>query len=310
MPSILTASAIAHISKPVLRYAKLFEIVRTDGVVMRFADHDVPIVFDGHTYIPAMFGSSATDQTSGFESNNLELRGALDSQAIKEEEIRAGLYRNSTLTIYVVDWMYPFTGFIRREKYLIESTRWTGQLFEAQLSGLTSRLLKPVGRVISRDCDVEKLGDARCTVNIQEFKVEATVTTVVEERRVFEIGSIVPGAGYAGAFANFDNDGLFDFGEVVWATGMNTGFSGDVKSSVSSSGRVEMQIRTPRQIAVGDTLSITPGCRRVREDCMGTAIGDGASGRRKPWPNNIENYRGYPDMPGTVIVLKSPSSQQ
>jgi len=321
MPSTLTRAAESLISTRLLRYTRLFEITRTDATVLRFADHDFPVSFEGNVFIPAYFGSSATDQTSGLNSNNIELKGALDSSAIKAEEIRAGLYRGANVVIYTVDWQYPFAGQIRKEKYVIESSRWTGELFEAQISGLTAPLNKKVGKSISRDCDVERLGDARCGVAIENHRVYGEVKAVLTARSKFtiEIYTDTRSPNYLGTH---DLDGLYDFGELKWQnTGLpngiadsgngassNDGIISDIKNYVlatSPDSTLAVQIRPPYDVQVGDKFSLVPGCRRVRADCRGL---EETAPNNKPWPINMDNFRGFPDMPGTVIVLKSPNA--
>mgnify|MGYP006424588635 CR=1 FL=1 len=288
MASSLTSATVALLKTPILRYARLVEITRADGVVLRYTDHDRPLEYEGETFVTALFDASAVEASSGFSNDNLELEGALSDEAIKEEDIRAGLYRGADVRIIIVDWLYPFAGPFRVEKYQIETTRWTGEVFAATLIGATERLNRRAGNAIKRDCNAI-LGDSRCSVDIEAHRKTGAITAINDAFRDFETDLT-------------DADDLYALGEMVFTSGANKDVVRDVKKYKQASGQLTTQIRFVNAASVGDTFTVIPGCRKVLEDCKGTS---GSGG--KPWPDNRENFRGFPDLPGTQILIKSPN---
>ena len=273
------------------RFARVWEIERTDGVSLYFTDHSEQIEYLGNTYEPAVFDSTAATQSVGFEENNIELRGFLASSHITKEELRARLYSNAKITVRVIDWRYPYAGEFRTDIYNVESVKYTGEVWEASVLGLSGILRRKVGKVLNRDCNVERIGDARCGVDIESHRVSGEITAIDESDRVFQ-------TDLTGA------DGLYEPGEITWTSGDNAGLISETKTNQSTNGVVELQVRTPFPASVGDGFTIIPDCRRVSEDCKGA---DGTGG--KPWPDNSENFRGFPDMPGARVVMKTPNAK-
>ena len=280
------------------RYATLWKLTRTDGETLLFTDDSAPIMYDSETYTPVGgFNASARLAEDALRSRGFDARGVLSSGAITHRDLRAGRYRDCEIDERIVDAMYPYEeqGLFRHIRYHVLETQFDGEVWEAEVVGMSRRLRAKIGRLLLRDCDVV-LGGPKCGVNLTPFTVTGAVVTWVstaQPRKKFR-ASALPNVEY------------FNHGKVTW-TGSgdeNVGFVGEVKQWFSSVREVRLQLALPFDIQVGDEFTIEPGCLKVTGHCKGTS-GDGG----RPWSNNILNYRGQPFMPGTDDMIRTPKSK-
>lgn len=263
------------------RFATLWTVERADGVVLRFTDHDRPLVKDGQTFSPgAGVAPTARQRTEGLEPQNIEVRGALDSAAITEEDLRAGRYRAAKVTEQLVDWEYPWAGEFSSSTYYVEDTTFDGEQWNAKLVGLKRLLNRTVGDVYSRGCRWRLLGDADCTVNLTPLTQSSTVGVVVTSRRRFTSGATAA-------------DGYFELGSLTFTSGLNSGLSFEVGTSLAT-GEIELLLPTPFDIVAGDGFSVSPGCDRTIGTC-------------KDKFNNLANFGGFPDIVGTDAAYATPN---
>lgn len=87
--------------------------------------------------------------------------------------------------------------------------------------------------------------------------------------------------------------GYFAYGLVTFTSGLNAGYSEDVKAFAP--GVVTLVLPMPFPIAPGDTYTIVAGCDRQFGTCKGRF-------------NNIIHFRGEPYVPGLDTILRSLSS--
>lgn len=257
-----------------------WKVTRTDGQVFGFTSVDQDIVFDGQLYQAATgFTPSAMQQNADLSVANLEVTGMLDAASLTEADLLAGRWDGAAVEIFEVNYADLTQG------RMILRTGTLGQVsagrntFTAELRGLTQQLQQPVGSVYAAACDAT-FGDARCGINAVALQV-AGVVAAVTDRRTF-------GTALAQASDYFGN------GVVLWNTGSNAGLSMEVRDF--GSGGFVLSQQMPFDIAVGDTFTATPGCRKRRtEDC-------GAK-----WAN-VVNFRGFPDLPQNDLVLGNAGS--
>jgi hypothetical protein len=90
-------------------------------------------------------------------------------------------------------------------------------------------------------------------------------------------------------FINYNYEiGYFAYGTVKWLTGLNAGYSMEVKTN--SPGSVQLVMPMIYPVQPGDTYSITAGCDKQ----MGTC---------KTRFSNLVNFRGEPYVPGNDTIL-------
>jgi hypothetical protein len=93
------------------------------------------------------------------------------------------------------------------------------------------------------------------------------------------------------------SDGYMNNGVLTWTSGLNSGVSIEVKNYYQSNSYIGLFLSMKQAIQVGDTFTLTPGCDKRRETCYFKF-------------NNMQNFRGEPDMPGIDAVLTFPEAFQ
>ncbi|MBL6853125.1 MAG: DUF2163 domain-containing protein, partial [Alphaproteobacteria bacterium] len=180
----LPAGMQSHLDSGATTLCWCWKLTRRDGATLGFTDHDEPVAFDAQTYAAVTgFTASEVQSTLGLAVDNLTVTGALDSEALNEADLAAGLYDDAAIEIWRVNWATPAQRVLMRKGNLGEVKRGrTG--FSAEVRGLAHRLGQPKGRVFAYACDAD-LGDARCTKNIAtpDFTATGTIVTAANNRR-------------------------------------------------------------------------------------------------------------------------------
>lgn len=280
------------------QWIRLWRITRKDNLILRFTDHNVEVVYEDETYTPAGgFNASAVEHGNELRSTNKEFRGVvLEDEAITFEDLQAGRYSGATVRETLLDWSQdrglPAIG---EYEFILDNVRWTGERFDADALDIKARLRQRIGRAYSKSCDVERLGDSRCKVNVGAMRLTGrSVTFVVQDR--FQMHTDISTALDVDGTTKALVDAEFANGEVEWKSGDNVGLFSPVASSYVSDGRIVFQTPTPFPIEVGDEFDITPGCYRSVEHCQDKF-------------NNIKNHRGFPFMPGTDASMSAPNAK-
>ncbi len=154
----------ARIEGGAARLCHVWLLTRADEERLGFTDHDRPLTVDGVDCAAASgWTAGAADQALGLAAGSAAAAGALDSEAITEADIAAGLYDGCAVECRRVDWAEPslavalWTGTIARIKR-------EGGGFTAEVEGPLAALERVAGRTFGRLCDAN-LGDGRCGVD-------------------------------------------------------------------------------------------------------------------------------------------------
>ncbi|MDX1785121.1 MAG: DUF2163 domain-containing protein [Roseovarius sp.] len=283
--SALDPALEAHLKTGVTTTCRCWALVRSDGVVMGFTDHDGPLAFEGITFkADTGLSALALQQSTGLSVDNTEALGALSDAAIKEDDIEAGRYDGAEIRAWLVNWQDV------RQRHLqfrgtIGELRRSGGAFEAELRGLTEALNRPLGRVYQKPCTAV-LGDASCRFDMSMigYTSERAVEEV-EARRVFRFAT----------FGGFDGN-WFQHGRLVMLGGTASGLSGVIKRDTEADGMRVVELWHPLRapIAAGDLLRLEAGCDKRALTC-----------RLKF--QNLLNYQGFPDIPGDDWSISDPS---
>lgn len=257
---------------------RCFRLTRADGTLMGFTDHDDDVIFDGLTHL-AGAALTATEASSklGLAPDEMEASGALSDDAITEADVAAGVYDGAAVEVWDVNWSNTA---VRKllGRYTIGEVERGGLGFRAELRSRAASLDRAEGRVHTTLCDVRRLGDHRCRLDLTNWR---GVGTVVRSNRLEVVVSGLDG------FAT----GYFDRGIIDWTGGSNQGGSVDVRVSARSGVETTLSLwRNPaHEIEVGDTLTVTAGCDRTAKTC------------RERFDNYLE-FRGFDKMPGPAFL--------
>lgn len=287
MAAVTSKGAESLLENKLHRFAHCWQLVRKDGFTFRFTDHDHQLtLLDGSIYQPVGgFSATASQRQVGLRDNNLEIDGMFDSSAITYDDLRAGKYREAKITEHLVDWMYPWAGDFGTNVFWIAATKLIDNKWEASLKGFALWLNRPIGTVLTRDCE-NTLGDAKCTVALGPFTFAGAANAIISKNIKFTT------TGAAAAKAN----GYFDLGKLTWTTGPNVGIVSEVRTFLNSGGTFALQMQTPFAIANGDQFSAVIGCDKITATC-------------KTVFSNLINFRGAPQLPGTGKMLQAPQTK-
>ncbi len=265
----------AHFAGGMTQLATCWKITREDGTELGFTDHDEQITFDSIDYDSiAGFTPTTVESKSNLSVDNLDVEGQTYASKITESDMLAGLYDYAEIEIFVVNYADLSQGKMVVKRGRLGEVTINGQLFQAEVRGLTQHLSQTIGEVFSPSCRAI-LGDTRCKVALASFTASATVTEVTNNQ-TFAASSLNQAAGY------------FTGGEMEWTSGNNDGRRMEVKEFAESA--VGLALPMGKSIQVGDTFDIIAGCDKTRETCQGKF-------------SNILNFRGEPDVPGTDKLL-------
>jgi uncharacterized phage protein (TIGR02218 family) len=266
----VSGSLLAHMAAGTTTLAWCWKVTRTDGEIFGFTSVDRNLIFDGQLYMAATgFTPSAIEGQIDLAVPNLELVGLLDSESITEADLIAGKWDGASVEIFQVNYADLTQGKMDLRVGTIGNVSSGSTGFRAEGRGLAQALQQPVGEVYAPACSAN-LGDARCQVDLGPLTETGAVTTATS-RRAFSDSSRAEAADYWGA------------GVVEWLTGANAGLRMEVASFTG--GAFELHLAMPYTIAVGDTYSVVPGCRKRRTEDCGTKF------------SNVVNFRGFPDVP-------------
>lgn len=277
-------SLVSHLAGGTTTVCHAWAVVRRDGVVMGFTDHDRDLEFEGVLFRAGTgLTAGALQQVAGLAVDNAEAMGALSDAGLREEDIRAGRFDGAEVRLWLVNWADVAERMLRFRGSLGEVVQ-EGGAFRAELRGLTEALNRPMGRIIQPGCDAV-LGDARCGVNLGQPEWSAEIVLeAVRERRVL----VAPPVGFA--------PGWFQHGTAVFLDGAAGGLRVTVKADRIADGRMEVELWQEPGVApvAGDRVRLIAGCDRREGTC-----------RQKF--HNFHNFRGFPHVPDEDWITAWPA---
>lgn len=263
--------------------AQVWKLTRRDGVVAGFTDHDCDLVIDGVTY-RAGTGLAASEATSRFDLSvdGGDIAGALDDEMLTDADLSAGRYDAATVETWLVDWSDVALRVLTARGTLGEVKR-EGTAFIAELRGLAALLSQESGRLYTARCGAD-LGDGKCRVDLAGWRGSGAVAALE--------GTSMFSASGLDAFA----DDLFTAGRLTWTSGANAGLAMEVKQHRVTPGHVRLSLwqAMAEPIAVGDGFTVTAGCDKTLPTCRDRF-------------GNVDNFRGFPQIPGNDFVMSYPT---
>lgn len=272
----------SHYAQPVTRLALYWRVVRHDGQVFGFVDHDQDISVGGvHYGARAGLAATATQTTMDLQPGTLDVTAFLDVST--EAEIDAGIWDEARVTVFEARWDSPPTAIDAEQCNILmhgrlgKIDRKTGT-FQAQLHGLLEQLDTQIGRVFTATCPW-RLGDSRCQVDVGPYTRTGTVSALGEDARYSFSDE---GQG--------EVEGFFSEGVITFSSGANAGSSMDVRQWAPPWFHLHRPLPYPP--ALGDTYSAVKGDSKTFTACNSFA--------------NKDRFGGFPMLPGIDAVLHNP----
>lgn len=267
----ISANLKAHLEGDTLTVCTLWKITRTDAQVFGFTDNSRDVLYSGTLY-EARSGHTPSNvrTTSTLGVDNLDVQTVLDSQAITEDDIRAGLWDFAEVEIMLVNYLALSDGHMTLRRGWIGNVQTGTTSFIAELRGMMQPLQQVIGRVYAPACDAQ-FGDARCSISAALHTVTGSVSSVSSTHVFTDTGRT-------------ETDGHFAGGLITWTSGNNAGYRMEVKTSTAP-GVITLQQPMPNPLTVADAYSLVAGCDKKLSTC------------RDRFANAI-NFRGFPHVPG------------
>lgn len=262
----------------------LWKIIRTDGFIYRFTDHDQDLTYATEVY-KTMGGYTPTNikSASDMSVDNLEVQGFLDAVGLTEADVSAGLLDYAHVTITQINWASPSDGGVIFRDGKLGQVDLQSLLFKAEIRGLTQNLQQRIGETYNFTCRAEFGSQApvplikRCGFNLATVTVTGTVTAVPDTLHFTDTGRT-------------ETVGFFALGVVTFNSGANNGLKKEIKRFLGT-GQFELTEQMPYPIAIGDTYSVYPGCDKRPKTCRDTYM----------W---FVNFKGEPYITGNDAIMK------
>jgi uncharacterized phage protein (TIGR02218 family) len=265
---------------PLTTTAYGWRLERRDGVTLGLTSHDCDIELDGllHRASPGMIPGSILE-TAGLDTDGLEVKGALSSDAIRDEDLNAGRWDLAHISIYVFDWTNPALGKRILASGELGEISFTDQGFAADLRGLTSFLDRDIVPITSPGCRAS-FCDSACGLNQRRFSHAIKIQSTSGEQITFENPVTIPAGGLA-------------FGHIRWLEGPNTGLVADILSGNTQ--QAQLADRPSFPVSSGTRAILYEGCDKRLATCAARF-------------GNAINFRGEPYLPGNDLLTHYPGA--
>lgn len=287
MSRTLGGPLAAHIATRSHTRSVLMLLDLRDGTTIGVTDHDQDIDFDigdGVETYRAGTGIFPSDiaLSAGLETDNCEVRGPIDD-VVTLTGVLGGRFDRAEARLFQVNWKSLGSGAIKILAGNVSQARVEGGRFVFEIRSNVDRLNQVVGKLIVNNCDAD-FGDTRCGAT--PTSVVGTVTAVTS--------AMIFAVSYTGSYAN----DFFNLGTVEPLTGANAGGLPVEIFDWSLAGGIELFTPLASDPVIGDTFTIKDGCSKLRRsDVVGvpTCMSH----------NNIVNFRGFPEVPGSDQILRA-----
>ncbi len=274
-----------HMAGGAATVCRAWIVRRVDGFVLGFTDHDVDLRVEEVTcHAASGLTAGALQAGTGLAVDNGEATGALRHDAIRAEDLRAGLWDGAEVTSYLLNWADTSVREIVFRGSLGEIA-WGGGTFSAELRGLSEALNQTRGRVYQKRCDAV-LGDQRCGVDLgPAYAVEVEVLGVEDGQTL-----LVP------VLETYEQK-WFESGRLIVLTGAAAGTDGRIKTDRARAATRDIGLwqSLRRSVVAGDRVRLEAGCDKRMSTCQGKF-------------RNVLNFRGFPHIPGEDWLLAYPTS--
>jgi uncharacterized phage protein (TIGR02218 family) len=256
-------------------------LVLRDGTSIGVTNHnknlDFDIIGEGSVTYQSGTGILTSDVSlqSGLDADNYEVTGPI-AELVTKEAVLGGRFNRARAYLFQVNWKQLSDGAIKLLAGNVSEARIEGGKFVFEIRSDADRFNQVVGRLIVNNCDADH-GDARCG-RVPE-SVVGTVTAVTDEMR-FTVS-------YTGSYAN----DYFNAGTVEALTGDLAGTDEVEIFDWTVGGAIVLFAPLAERPAIGDTFTVKRGCGKARQDCIDR--------------DNILNFRGFPEVPGSDQILRA-----
>lgn len=247
-------------------------IVPLWGPAVYLTDYPHDLVIGGTTYhTDSGYSFSGLASEANMAPGMLDLSGISTITGIAQDKIRAGVFDNARVYAFATTWTNPIVDEEPLGVGICGKTTLLDMRYTIQMMMLGDALGQSVGKTYMASCPKTFGGQefAECKIVISPAY---GVLTTVTSNSVFRDSARTEAADY------------FGLGTVVFTSGQNSGLKPIEIKSYALDGTIETYEPFYYPVAVGDSYTLIPGCRKRLEDCS------------TKW-NNIANFGGFSFIP-------------
>lgn len=291
----ISPALTAHLAQDTTTLCTAVKITRRDGLILGYTTHDKPLTMDVDglgplTYTPVEgYKRSAIASQLGLSTDNVDLEGLLDDEALTDQDLLNGLYDGADVKFMLLNWSDLSQGILKLRRGLVGQVTLHRNTYVAEIRGLMDWYSQVIGELYTPDCRAD-LGDSRCTVDMAPFRVATTVASVTPADYTFTVA--IDGTPYQPVPA--DGSPWFAGGAVLWTSGANVGVRAEIKAWLPASATVTLFLPPTFPVAVGDELTLEAGCDKRLQTCIAKFA-------------NVVNFRGEAYLPGLNKMLDYPN---
>ena len=289
----LSPALEAHYQQGTTTLSQAIRVERTDGQVFAYTSAQRAARIDGVLYVASNLTLSDVVTALDMSVGNMELAlyASLSDPVFNQAEVFGGLWKNALFEIFEYNRNAPQDGKNPIVSGIFGEITINVDHYRVELRDWMQYLQQPIGEVSSKNCR-NRLGDARCKVDLAPFTVTGTLDAVVSNQ-VFQDTSRTEADDWFG-------DGIFTF-----TSGDNAGFSQRLKA-YAADGTFTLTLPMFSAVQVGDTYSVYAGCRKRHDRTL--ANPSGVSDCVDKF-DNILHFRGEPHRPGVDKITSAPQPQ-
>lgn len=292
MARTLDAGMVAHLATGKTKLSRCLRLDLRDGTTIGITDHDTDLtvslgdspaeIYEAGTGVVP----SAVSLSLGLEADNLEARGPIN-ELITRAAVIGGRFQAARARLFDVRWDSP-THLIRLLSGKVSTSRVEGGEFILEVRSASDAYNQTIGRVLSPYCshDFGVLDPPRSRCQAVPAQYQAQVATITDDLHIRVSWTSSPAPTLAGDVCN---------GTVSFDSGALAGTLPVEVFNLSGSPLDSLELYQPLVEApqVGDLLTVTQGCDKLRETCKGFG--------------QIKNFGGFPDLVGTDKYVKFPN---
>ena len=249
----------------------------SDGLVLGLTSSKVGFDYSGVSYLPdSAIAASAARQTTDTSADNAEVDGILQSDAIIETEVRAGLWDSAKYQLFLVNYDDLSMGSVIVSAGRLGVVTLNDGSFKFELLSWRNLLKQNVQIATSQTCRVRVLGDSQCKVSLSG-RVHSVTASALSDDWLTVTTNDTQASGY------------YVYGVAEGTSGANSNVQRQIVSN--SSGSIVLAEPFPSVISSGDTFSLTQGCDRNWLTCKNVF-------------SNTINFHGEPFVPGNDNALQ------
>lgn len=272
-------SAETILAQELVALAFCWRLERRDGVTIGLTSHDRDFSIEGVVYKAAPgLVPSAIRKGIGLEPESMELKGALTSDAISEEDLRSGKWDGAALALHLTEWTEPGALWLELMRGELGTVEQEGESFAVELSGPVAVLSKAFAPETSPGCRA-RLGDSACRVDLGLYQRVVRISAMADEVATVSGGELAVGD--------------YVFGTLRWLEGTNCGLTQSI--TAHDAGSLTLADIPAYPVIMGTRALLTEGCDKRMETCSMRFA-------------NAINFQGEPYLPGSDLLTRYPGA--